>query len=962
MIDFPSPILSVASDVVKELEGEDAVYGLWTVFTKCKASLTDGRRLENISWRLWYREMSSNSLYSHSPGSVSPPSSEDRSPTPITPVSEDGPAGQHEDLPRDSLMPGEQRPAARSWHGENLAPTAVNVSRRLSTASMPARPNTKGAPSRVGKLIVGILPDKLDIPPRRSVSKPGTTLSPNPTPSQILQPRPVVPTMQLPTASSSPSVSGASGLFPRVVVVNPTPHPTPPATPQPPSSATAAGPAALAPTHLLPPPARRPLFSAQAASDSSSSSSASSSSCSNAAVAEQQSLSHLHAGASKRDVEATIKPSDRRLFLQQAQPTATAATTTTSRPGPSAAPRKAEDNIAILPSLSQVVAASNSKSECEVEVPEVSPSSGTSSHGCIKSDGVISGGGGGGSGVGDRERGATKRALAKAHARRSRETIRHNPVRPMTSRVQSHRAATTAAVAAAAAQKKAETKRTTFNVGSTSSNGSKGGRSGYGDKDKSLARPERDVPRPRPPSPVKSGRATGNAATTSTAAAAGATTNVRRGLVMSTSSEFETDTDDSEWASEDSGPDEQELARQREESRLREAAEEAQRQRDMFAKIPKRSYTANIPRTKSGLSQLLNPDPAIFPPGHPLARSSFSTQDMTMLHRQAASSSGHLYQHPSGLGQVHHALGPGLGHRREGSATVAPTPPLSTSKSTLAMPLAAQVTAQVTLNGALANGGREGYRPKGRPEEAEMEDDTDSEDDNPENAIQVSRSLAQQKLAALADPKRRRTSERVANPATNTTTTTTATTTATATTNASTTTATRPSNLTTTSQQNLTQVTRPTLPTIATAPIPLNHPYNLPAPAPPTTPRTTRRQMLSTELSESLRRNLLWERQVSKINMTARRSQSGLGLGVGGGVGAGLRALTAVNTTNVSGANGHVAAGGAGGAGAGAGAGVNGGTGGERKEGKKEGERRDSRFAGVARNKSWTDDYHYAGW
>ena len=30
---------------------------LFVVFTKCKESLQDGRRLENISWRLWYREM-----------------------------------------------------------------------------------------------------------------------------------------------------------------------------------------------------------------------------------------------------------------------------------------------------------------------------------------------------------------------------------------------------------------------------------------------------------------------------------------------------------------------------------------------------------------------------------------------------------------------------------------------------------------------------------------------------------------------------------------------------------------------------------------------------------------------------------------------------------------------------------------------------------------------------------------
>ncbi|ETW83511.1 hypothetical protein HETIRDRAFT_244743, partial [Heterobasidion irregulare TC 32-1] len=53
---FPTPVLSIAADVVKDLDGGDALSGLWTLFTKCKESLQDGRRLENISWRLWYRE------------------------------------------------------------------------------------------------------------------------------------------------------------------------------------------------------------------------------------------------------------------------------------------------------------------------------------------------------------------------------------------------------------------------------------------------------------------------------------------------------------------------------------------------------------------------------------------------------------------------------------------------------------------------------------------------------------------------------------------------------------------------------------------------------------------------------------------------------------------------------------------------------------------------------------------
>ncbi|EIM91688.1 DUF1752-domain-containing protein, partial [Stereum hirsutum FP-91666 SS1] len=56
LVSFPSPVLSVAADVVKDLDGGEALSGLWHIFTKCKESLQEGERLENISWRLWYRE------------------------------------------------------------------------------------------------------------------------------------------------------------------------------------------------------------------------------------------------------------------------------------------------------------------------------------------------------------------------------------------------------------------------------------------------------------------------------------------------------------------------------------------------------------------------------------------------------------------------------------------------------------------------------------------------------------------------------------------------------------------------------------------------------------------------------------------------------------------------------------------------------------------------------------------
>ena len=83
------------------------------------------------------------------------------------------------------------------------------------------------------------------------------------------------------------------------------------------------------------------------------------------------------------------------------------------------------------------------------------------------------------------------------------------------------------------------------------------------------------------------------------------------------------------------------------------------------------------------------------------------------------------------------------------------------------------------------------------------------------------------------------------------------------------------------------------------------------------TPRTTRRQMLQTELSESLRRNLLWERQVTRANMAGRR---------GGVLGGGLRPLTTMG------------------------------------EGSGQQQREDEREDARRRNRSWADEYHYTGW
>ena len=189
--------------------------------------------------------------------------------------------------------------------------------------------------------------------------------------------------------------------------------------------------------------------------------------------------------------------------------------------------------------------------------------------------------------------------------------------------------------------------------------------------------------------------------------------------------------------------------------------------------------------------------------------------------------------------------------------------------------------------------------------------------------------------------------------------------------------------------QNLTQVARTQSAGLLTqllnqnpepshaTPIPVLHPYNLPPPAPPSTPRTTRRLMLSTELSESLRRNLLWERQVSKVNLTAavrRTASSGSRLSQLGGVQPLQPILTTVPSmvqllpkgtmahaspvgpvkpkqVSSEGDSGTKKERGSGGAEDHPGPSV-----------EDEKEKEQKRRLAMARNRSWANDYHFAGW
>ncbi|KAH7926383.1 hypothetical protein BV22DRAFT_1087227 [Leucogyrophana mollusca] len=806
---FPAPVLSVTTDAVRDLEGREALSGLWTLFTKCKESLQDGRRLENISWRLWYRELSQSQQQAYHP--LTPDSSssvmtdcDGRSPffssTTCANVSvADGLLNHH--VPSGCYQQAPS-PTSTASHVDDERPS---ISPLQSTVSAPfSSPGGPGKPSSfVGRMIIDMLPQTVLV-----CKKPTNSLgAPRALPGERQKPQqPQVPSVRLPSSPSSTQTS-----FPRVVVVNPTPHPTPPTTPilhndrpgapQPPS------------TYLLPPLPPPALSSMRTAPRHDPPSSMGPSSPS--------------APVRSAD-EPSTKASDRRFFLQQSPEEASP-----ERNGSLESGKSPSDFFEV-----SSVASSQMKSITDTE----------------------------------------ERSERSSKSRRGKEGGKH-AVRPMARRTHSTRH-----VPPIIAQRKSSGQegggkpRAMFNIGSGSSNGSKGANSSSTNGPSSNAPPSHAPapvrgpstvaqPHPRLPSPPPVAATNGYQRKTI--------------IVASTSSEeYETtDADDSEWASEEMDAEDKvkQKQKQAEEHRLREAALEAQRQRDLFAKVPKRSYS-NLNRTQSGLlSQLMNPPPQIFPPNHPY-RTSQSSHDITQL--------------------PHHAP-------QRSSSGFAPSR-LQTSKSTAALPLASQFTAMTVSskppvpNGNTKDREKVGYRPKGRPREEEMEEDSGEENDN-DDKIQVSRSVAQQKLQALMS---RRGSDQSAT-----------------------------SQL---AQQAMETAAVPLAPA-ATAPIPLGHPYNLPAPAPPMTPRTTRRRMLRTELSESMRRQLLWERQVSSTNNPAAGARR-----TNGGPLGGLRPLTSSNSgVEVRGAAGNHSS--------------------TTKSAEAEDKDERKRKA-MARNRSWADDYHYSGW
>lgn len=57
-LSLETPVLQVDANVIHKVDTTNAqnLFSMWTVFARCRDSVAQGRRLENLSWRLWNRE------------------------------------------------------------------------------------------------------------------------------------------------------------------------------------------------------------------------------------------------------------------------------------------------------------------------------------------------------------------------------------------------------------------------------------------------------------------------------------------------------------------------------------------------------------------------------------------------------------------------------------------------------------------------------------------------------------------------------------------------------------------------------------------------------------------------------------------------------------------------------------------------------------------------------------------
>ncbi|KAF7330945.1 hypothetical protein MVEN_02434400 [Mycena venus] len=215
------PVLALAHD---GLDSQDALQ-LWSVFSKCKNQLQEGRRLENISWRLAFRDLTQNKRLVDGPWP----------PTPESVCSDDSAATK------------------------SSSTDITSSSAATSTMTTPALP--------AGRIICDMIPPGLT--QKLTQNQKDTKKDSYPTPASSSSSKSSgsasSSAVSIAVESPAPQQDLPEVDVPKVVVLTPTPnltpHPTPPATP------LLAASAPPAPRALAPPTPSSPGSSAQTRRD-----------------------------------------------------------------------------------------------------------------------------------------------------------------------------------------------------------------------------------------------------------------------------------------------------------------------------------------------------------------------------------------------------------------------------------------------------------------------------------------------------------------------------------------------------------------------------------------------------------------------------------------------------------------------------------------------------------------------
>ncbi|CAE6529797.1 unnamed protein product [Rhizoctonia solani] len=930
-VEFELPVLQISMAAVDKMQGPDALRALWAVFTKTTGALADGPRLENMTWRLWHRQLLLDRAVAPD-NTVATPIYVAELPAEI--IEDDDDSG---DEWEDDSAPPSRDPTVvpttahtdklgvNTWRQSSTVllqrqhPNTVSRPRRLSgerpivlSASQPtpsSRPSltiesrSNSSPdntfsshgTNIGRIISHLLPEKFE------VTAPAQSSMPAPSPNdQILSTtpgtQPVQFLIQSPSTPPNASVDPPTHLTPTLMVINPTPRPTPPDTPSTRARAVPtdipvayspsatplalAAPSTLSQPHLvllpcpsasdkLVPAAALPLtpttITAPDLADEDSRKKIFYVQSPEGAIGSDDGRSH--SSSSNSNTTSNVTDTHPTLPGQKASSISSATTdepASSVEPPTEIAPPSTED--VLVPRGTNHARASSgntayTRPKASRGVKASKPAARVSHRGrpnaLVRTTSNSS----------DKSRGG-----ADGRNRPTRQRSVSEEVVEDIEEVEAENKQTSASTSQTVTSLPRASPALNLSMTPANNVGPVRNQTAASRGVSNSTAPRQTPSHVRSP-PNMVARASLVAPFTTIASAAPNAPSAhdgpseaprppqnnnssalmglgRRAVHVETSSDLDVGSgSETSWSDDDTDNEDTTLAR---------AANEAGRQRSMFEKIQPKA-----PRNQPGaglLTNLMNPDPRFFPQA--AMRSHNSAQNLMA-----------------------------------GRRTTAPNI-LQTSRSTVAVPKAANVNAnEVTTHvsvdptgRAVGGSGTRGLRLKGRPQDhVDEEGSTDEENSMPQ---ELSKTFAQQRLEALA------TRTRVPPP------------------------------------PPMEQVRREAemAPALAPRPAPqqpqATMPYDMDV-RPIHSPRTVRRKMIAGELSESLRRNLMWERTSTRFAMGASA------------LGSGLRPLTGrpgIQTTTSD----RVTASGS-------------------RSGAEDDERTERRLA-LARNKSWANDFHHAGW